>query len=42
MVLSLTAIGPTAIFDSHFDGAVATALRSAAQEVSQRLGARVD
>ena len=40
MVLSLTAIGPTAIFDSRFDGAVAAALRSAAQEVSQRLGAR--
>ncbi len=39
MVLSLTAIGPGAIFDSSLDGAVATALRRAAAEVSRRLGA---
>jgi DNA-binding IclR family transcriptional regulator len=39
MVLSLTAIGPGAIFDSTLDGAVATALRRAAAEVSKRLGA---
>jgi DNA-binding IclR family transcriptional regulator len=39
MVLSLTAIGPGAIFDSTLDGPVATALKHAAAEVSQRLGA---
>jgi DNA-binding IclR family transcriptional regulator len=39
MVLSLTAIGPGAIFDSTLDGAVATALKRAAAEVSKRLGA---
>ncbi len=39
MVLSLTAIGPGAIFDSTLDGAVATALKRAAAELSKRLGA---
>jgi DNA-binding IclR family transcriptional regulator len=39
MVLSLTAIGPGAIFDSTLDGTVATALKRAAAEVSKRLGA---
>jgi DNA-binding IclR family transcriptional regulator len=39
MVLSLTAIGPGAIFDSTLDGSVATALKRAATEVSKRLGA---
>ena len=39
MVLSLTAIGPGAIFDSTLDGNVATALKRAAAEVSKRLGA---
>ncbi len=39
MVLSLTAIGPGAIFDSTLDGVVATALKRAAAEVSKRLGA---
>ena len=40
MVLSLTAIGPSAIFDSRLDGAVAQALRSAAKMLSGQLGAR--
>jgi len=39
MVLSLTAIGPGAIFDSTLDGAVATALQAVAAQVSKRLGA---
>jgi DNA-binding IclR family transcriptional regulator len=39
MVLSLTAIGPGAIFDSTLDGAVATALKRAVAEVSKRMGA---
>jgi DNA-binding IclR family transcriptional regulator len=40
MVLSLTAIGPTAVFDTRLDGSVAMALTSAAQDLSRRLGAR--
>ncbi len=39
MVMSFTAIGPTAIFDSTPDGAVARGLKHAAAEVSARLGA---
>ncbi len=39
IVLSLTAIGPSAVFDARDDGAVATALRGAAAELSRRLGA---
>ena len=39
MVLSLTAIGPGAIFDSTLDGVVATALKRAAAQVSKQLGA---
>lgn len=39
IVLSLTAIGPTAIFDSRLDGAVATALRRSAHALSRQLGA---
>ncbi len=39
MVLSLTAIGPGAIFDSTWDGAVATALKRAAASLSRQLGA---
>jgi DNA-binding IclR family transcriptional regulator len=39
IVLSLTAIGPTAIFDARLDGAVATALRRSARELSKQLGA---
>ena len=40
MVLSLTAIGPSAIFDTRLDGPVASALRGAAKMLSQQLGAR--
>ena len=39
MALSITAIGPAAVFDTHWDGAIACALRACAVEVSQRLGA---
>jgi DNA-binding IclR family transcriptional regulator len=39
MVMSFTAIGPTAIFDSAPGGAVAQGLKRAAAEVSGRLGA---
>jgi DNA-binding IclR family transcriptional regulator len=38
MVLALTAIGPSAVFDSRSDGAVARAMRAAARELSARLG----
>ena len=38
LVLSLTAIGPSAIFDSAVDGAVAALLKPAAAELSRRLG----
>ena len=39
MVLSLTAIGPTAMFDSRLDGVVAETLRESAQVLSRQLGA---
>lgn len=39
MVLSLTAIGPTAMFDSRLEGTVAAALRESAQALSRQLGA---
>jgi DNA-binding IclR family transcriptional regulator len=39
IVLSLTAIGPSAIFDARYDGAVAQALRRAATALSRQLGA---
>jgi DNA-binding IclR family transcriptional regulator len=39
IVLSLTAIGPTAVFDSRLEGAVAFALRRSADELSRQLGA---
>lgn len=39
MVLSFTAIGPSAVFDSTLDGTVANALKRAAVQVSVRLGA---
>jgi len=39
IVLSLTAIGPTAIFDSRVDGGIATALRRSAKALSKQLGA---
>ena len=40
MVLALTAIGPTATFDSRRQGGVAQALREAAVSLSSRLGYR--
>ena len=39
MVLSLTAIGPTAIFDTRVNGVVAAALKRSASDLSRRLGA---
>ena len=38
IVLGLLAMGPSATFDSDWDGQVATALRRCAEEVSRRLG----
>jgi DNA-binding IclR family transcriptional regulator len=40
MVLALTAIGPSAVFDSRPDGRVARALRAAAENLSERIGRR--
>lgn len=40
LVLSLTAIGPSAVFDTRGEGAVAQALRRAAAALSARLGLR--
>lgn len=40
IVLALTAIGPSAVFDSRGEGVVAAALRAAARELSTRLGMR--
>lgn len=39
IVMSLTAIGPSAIFDARFDGSVARVLRHSATELSRQLGA---
>ncbi|MGL6113264.1 MAG: IclR family transcriptional regulator, partial [Rubrivivax sp.] len=39
MIMSLTAIGPSAIFDARFDGEVARVLRHSAKELSRQLGA---
>jgi DNA-binding IclR family transcriptional regulator len=38
LVLVLTAIGPSASFDTAVDGSVATTLRQAAEQLSRRLG----
>jgi DNA-binding IclR family transcriptional regulator len=38
MVLAITAIGPSAAFDTRWSGAVAATLRAAARSVSERLG----
>ena len=38
IVLSITAIGPAAVFDTRWDGVLARALRDCAQLASQRLG----
>jgi len=40
MVLSLTAIGPTAVLDPRLDGPVALALKQSAKSLSRQLGAR--
>jgi len=40
VVLALTAIAPAAVLDTRWDGATARALKTAAQEISQRLGWR--
>lgn len=42
LVLSLTAIGPSAQFDVSLDGSIATALKSLGQNLSQRLGYRLE
>ena len=39
IVLSVTAIGPAAVFDTLWDGVLARALRACAGQASQRLGA---
>ena len=39
IVLAVTAIGPSGIFDTRWDGAVAQPLRACARAVSERLGA---
>ena len=39
IVLSLTAIGPSAIFDTSYTGPLAAALRRSAEELSRQLGA---
>jgi DNA-binding IclR family transcriptional regulator len=39
IVLAITAIGPAALFETRWDGALAKALRGCAGQVSQRLGA---
>jgi DNA-binding IclR family transcriptional regulator len=39
IVLSVTAIGPAAIFDTAWDGEIARALKACAGTVSERLGA---
>jgi DNA-binding IclR family transcriptional regulator len=38
IVLGILAMGPTATFDSSWNGAVATALKRCAAEVSRRIG----
>ena len=40
MVLSITAIGPSATLDTRWDGPVAAALRRSATDLSRRLGAK--
>ncbi len=37
--LAITAIGPSAIFDTQWDGEIALALKACADQISQRLGA---
>lgn len=40
IVIALTAIGASAVFDTRWDGSLAKALREAAADISTRLGAR--
>jgi DNA-binding IclR family transcriptional regulator len=40
IVLSLTAIGPSALFDVSLDGRIATTLKALGEDLSQRLGYR--
>ena len=40
LVLSLTAIGPSGLFDASLQGKIATRLRQLGQDLSQRLGHR--
>ena len=40
IVLSLTAIGPSAIFDARWEGAVSASLKRSARELSRQLGAK--
>ena len=40
IVLSVTAIGPAAVFDTAWDGEIARALKACAGTVSARLGQR--
>lgn len=40
LVLSLTAIGPSAVFDAGLNGSIATALKQLGVDLSQRLGYR--
>ena len=40
MVLSITAIGPSATLDTRWDGPIAAALRRCASDLSRRLGAK--
>ncbi|MDO8456256.1 MAG: IclR family transcriptional regulator [Burkholderiaceae bacterium] len=42
LVLSLTAIGPSAQFDVSLNGSIATALKNLAKDLSQRLGYRLE
>jgi DNA-binding IclR family transcriptional regulator len=39
IVLAITAIGASGVFDSRWDGHLAEALRACAQQISRRLGA---
>ncbi len=39
IVLAITAIGAAGLFDSHWDGPLASAVKACAQQLSQRLGA---
>jgi DNA-binding IclR family transcriptional regulator len=39
MVLAITAIGPAAVFDTRWEGGIASALKASAEGISKRLGA---